>query len=156
VPQPTEPKESPMPIPTPQPATTTATTTEITPGSATTTEEGTQNPGIVTAASSMNNLCIVGSAAKLWVLLLILYAIFAVTLMAQRLDETSPRTREWNIALILAVFIGLLLFWYVSAQCRTGPWAPAIATLIAVVGLVATMLKPQIHQQILLLKEPRK
>ena len=124
--------------------------------SSTTTVPQVDNGGIVTATNALNNLCLVGGASKLWAILLVLYLVFVLTLVLQKFDETNLYSREWNVALILAVFVGLLLFWYVSAQCRTGSWAPAIATLIAIVGLIATMLKPEIQHQILLLKEPRK
>ena len=124
--------------------------------SSTTTVPQVDNGGIVTATNALNNLCLVGGASKLWAILLVLYLVFVLTLVLQKFDETNLYSREWNVALILAVFVGLLLFWYISAQCRTGSWAPAIATLIAIVGLIATMLKPEIQHQILLLKEPRK
>ncbi|MBI5470602.1 hypothetical protein HY968_04795 [Candidatus Kaiserbacteria bacterium] len=124
--------------------------------SSTTTVPQIETTGAVTATNALNNLCLVGGASKLWAILLVLYLIFVLTLVLQKFDEASLYSREWNVALILAIFVGLLLFWYVSAQCRTGSWAPALATLIAIVGLIATMLKPEIQHQILLLKEPRK
>ena len=113
------------------------------------------NPAIVSATSSLGNLCVDGGSSKLWVVLLILYALFVITLCAQQFD-TASRIREWNIALILAVFLGLLVFWYVSAVCRTGPWAPAITTLIAVAGLLYSMLKSPQSSEMLLLKDGKK
>lgn len=113
------------------------------------------NPAIVSATSSLGNLCVDGGSSKLWIILLILYALFVITLCAQRFD-TASRIREWNIALILAVFLGLLIFWYVSAVCRTGPWAPAITTLIAVAGLLYSMLRQPQNSEMLLLKGGKK
>lgn len=116
----------------------------------------TTNPGLVSASSSLGNLCANGGGGKLWVVLLVLYAIFTFTLCAQNFGADSSKVREWNIGLLLAVFAGLLVFWYMSAVCRTGPWAPAVATLIALAGLLFTMLKPAGVQQILLLRDGKK
>lgn len=113
------------------------------------------NPALVSAMSSLGNLCADGGSSRLWVVLLVLYAIFAFTLCAQNF-EAGPNVRQWNIGLMLAIFAGLLVFWYISALCRTGPWAPALATLIAIAGLLYTMLKPGGTNQILLLKDGKK
>jgi hypothetical protein len=76
-------------------------------------------------------------------------------LCAQKFEVNSS-VRDWNIGLILAVFAGLLIFWYVSAVCRTGAWAPALATAITIAGLLYTMLKADDTQEILLLKDGKK
>ena len=115
----------------------------------------TYNPGIVAAMNSLGNLCADGGATRLWVVLLVLFALFTFTLSAQKFEANSS-VRDWNIGLILAVFVGLLIFWYASAVCRTGPWAPAIATLITIVGLLYSMLKTDDSQEILLLKDGKK
>ncbi len=115
----------------------------------------TPNAGLVSAMSSLGNLCVDGGATKLWVVLLVLFALFTITLSAQRFDVNTS-VRDWNIGLILAVFVGLLVFWYISAVCRTGPWAPAVATLITIAGLLYSMLKPDDTQEILLLKDGKK
>jgi hypothetical protein len=112
----------------------------------------TSNPGIVAAVNSLGNLCADGGATRLWVVLLVLFALFAFTLSVQRF-EPNTSVRDWNIGLILAVFVGLLVFWYASAVCRTGPWAPAVATFITIVGLLYSMLRTDDTQEILLLKD---
>jgi hypothetical protein len=113
------------------------------------------NPGIVGAASSLRSLCIDGGAKRLWVVLLILFGLFAFMLSTQKLEGGSVM-RDWNIGLILLVFIGLQIFWYASAQCRTGAWAPAFATLIAIAGLLYSMFKPDDKHEILLLNDGKK
>ena len=129
--------------------------TSNTSASAGTSTSGTNvSPGIVAATNSLGTLCADGGASRLWIVLLILYAIFVFVLCAQKPD-TQTRVKEWNIVLILAVFLGLIIFWYVSAICRAGPWAPALATLIAVAGLLYTTLKQE-PQQLLLLKNGEK
>jgi hypothetical protein len=122
---------------------------------ATSTATSSYNPGIVAAMNSLGSLCADGGATRLWVVLLVLYVLFVFTLCAQKF-QVNTSIRDWNVGLILAVFIGLLVFWYVSAACRTGPWAPAIATLIAIVGLLYTMLKGDELSEVLLLKDGRK
>jgi hypothetical protein len=113
------------------------------------------NPGTVSAMSSLGNLCVDGGATRLWVVLLVLFALFCFILCAQKFEVNSS-VRDWNIGLILAVFVALLIFWYVSAACRTAGWAPALATLITIAGLLYTMLKSDDTQEILLLKDGKK
>jgi hypothetical protein len=115
----------------------------------------TRNPGIVGAVTSLGNLCVNGGATRLWVVLLVLFALFCFTLCVQKF-EVGSSVRDWNIGLILAVFVGLLIFWYVSAVCRTGAWAPALATGITIIALLYTMLKSDDTQEILLLKDGKK
>lgn len=114
-----------------------------------------RNDALVGAISSLGNLCVDGGASKLWVVLLILFALFCITLCSQRF-ETGSSVRDWNIGLILSVFVGLLIFWYVSSACRAGSWAPALATLITIAGLLYSMLKSDDTQEILLLKDGKK
>ncbi len=141
--------------PTARPVSTTDTPTPIGTGSGTASATGTNNPGVVAAMSSLGNLCTDGGSARLWIVLLVLFALFTFTLSVRRLEATT-NVRDWNIGLILAVFVGLLIFWYTSAVCRAGPWAPALATLITIVGLLYSMLKSDDTQEILLLKDGKK
>jgi len=113
------------------------------------------SPGVETAVNSLGNLCTNGGATRLWVVLLVLFAIFCIILCAQKFEINSS-VRDWNIGLILAVFVALLIFWYVSSACRTGAWAPALATFITIVGLLYTMLKGDDAQEILLLKDGKR
>jgi len=139
----------------PRPTTKPSSGTGAPSGGTTSAATSTRNPGIVSAMTSLGNLCADGGATRLWVVLLVLFALFCFTLCAQRF-ETGTSVRDWNIGLILAVFLGLLVFWYISAACRTGAWAPAIATLITIVALLYTMLKKDDTQEILLLKDGKK
>ena len=123
--------------------------------SSTSTDIGAKDIGLVAATNSLGKLCANGGASKLWIVLLILYALFVITLLMQESGSTGTG-REWNIALILGVFLALLLFWYISAVCRTGPWAPAIATLIAVLGLIYVMFHDDEPRGILLLRDGKK
>lgn len=100
----------------------------------------TSAPMFVGALHSLGNLCQVGGASRLWIVLVVLYALFVITLILQKPDTFGDRTLEWNIALILILFLGLVAFWYLSLSCRTGPWAPAATTGIAIIGLVALLI----------------
>lgn len=109
------------------------------------------------APNAMSELCISPTGtARLWIVLLVLYAVFIGMLFIQNTDPAMPRLREWYMALTLAVLIVLLLFWYMSAACRTGAWAPTIATLLACVGCIAIAQKHGGIPKILLLKEKGK
>jgi len=114
-----------------------------------------KNIGLVAVSNSLGKLCARGGSSKLWALLLVLYAIFVITLLAQKIEQ-GDLGKEWNIALILALFLGLLIFWYVSAVCRTGPWAPALATFICVAGLIFCIIEKETPRSPLLLKDGRK
>jgi hypothetical protein len=63
---------------------------------------------------------------------------------------------DWNVGLVVAGFLGLLFFWYVSAACRTGSWAPILATIIACAGLIALTQSGTADRAVLLLKDPKK
>ena len=123
-------------------------------GSASSTE-GVQNAGIVGATSALGALCAHGGGSRLWFVLLVLYVVFVVLLCIQK-KEAGPAIKEWNIVLILAVFLGLLVFWYMSAMCRAGFWTPILATLIAVGGLLYTAFQDVGPQEFLLLKDAEK
>jgi len=124
-------------------------------GTVGTSGEATSAPMFVGALHSLGNLCQVGGASRLWIVLVVLYALFVLTLILQRPDSFGERTLEWNIALILVLFLGLVAFWYLSLSCRTGPWAPAASTGIAVIGLVGLMIlgRPMTRPVLLLEKK---
>lgn len=89
--------------PAPQPTKPAATTTHIAP--------------LVTATHSLGDACLkAGGPAKLWGILLVLYAVFVwiISIMRGKDIESS----DWNVGLVVAGFLGLLFFWYVSAACR--------------------------------------
>ena len=109
----------------------------------------------VIASSSVGKLCSVGGANVLWYLLVALFAIFALILTFQKPTESDVHLREWNMALILAVFLGLMVFWYVSASCRTGVWVPFVVAGIAGISLFLLALRND-SPEMLLLQESKK
>ena len=109
-----------------------------------------KNAGIVGASNALGALCSTGGGAKLWFVLLVLYTAFVVLLSFQKFE--APTVKEWNIVLILGVFLGLLVFWYMSALCRAGFWTPILATLIATGGVIYTAIQPVVSADTLLLK----
>ena len=111
----------------------------------------------IVAHGPVAKLCATGGATGLWVILLALFALFVIVLLIQRQSPADHYMREWNIALILGIFVALLIFWYVSAICRAGSWVPAVSTLIACLGVLAHMFKSDGDEDILLLEEhPKK
>lgn len=116
----------------------------------------TATPALVTATHSLGNACVgAGAPARLWTILLVLYAAFVwlLTMMRGKAGEST----DWNVALVVTGFLALLFFWYVSAVCRTGSWAPILATIIACVGLIAlTQSTPATEETPLLLVDPKK
>lgn len=101
------------------------------------TPTATSTAPLVTATHSLGDTCgTKNGPVKLWAILLVLYALF-VWLLASRRITSGSDDQDWNVALTVAGFLALLFFWYVSAACRTGSWAPILATIIACVGLIA-------------------
>lgn len=93
---------------------------------------------VVTAAQALGDVCATPTgSARLGVVLIVLYAIFAAAFVSQKDGVSDTRLkRDRHVVLILAIFVALLFFWYLSAPCRVGPWAPALATLVACGGLL--------------------
>jgi hypothetical protein len=113
------------------------------------------NAGLVAAVHSLGKLCANGGESSLWAVLLVLYALFVFVLCAQKV-EVGTRSKDWNIALILALFLILMAFWYTSSLCRAGPWAPGVATFIAVLGLLYSTMSDSGTSEVLLLKDSKK
>lgn len=120
------------------------------------TSTGVHFPGLaslVTANTAAGAACASPTgSARLWVVLIVLYAIFSAILYFQE-GIPSPRTREWYVVAILAILAGLLLFWYLSAACRTGGWAPIAALIVAGISVLALLWKHPAAPQILLLED---
>ena len=108
---------------------------------------------LVGALHSLGNLCQIGGASRLWIVLIVLYGLFVLTLLLQNPDTFGEKSLEWNIALILLLYVGLVAFWYLSVNCRTGAWAPAIATAIAIFGLICLLILGKIEERPVLLLE---
>lgn len=118
------------------------------------TSSATSAPALVTAIHSLGDLCTAQSGpAKLWIVLLVLYAIFVWFLVSQK--RGAGESRDWSVALVVAAFLGLLFFWYISAACRTGSWAPILATIIACAGLIALTQSEGKGTDLLLLEDPK-
>lgn len=113
-------------------------------------------PVLVTATHSLGGTCGANNGpARLWVILLVLYAIFVWVLASQK-EEVWKGGRDWSVGLTVVGFIALLFFWYISASCRTGAWAPVLATLIACAGLIALTRSGTTGGSILLLKDGKR
>ena len=116
----------------------------------------TSAPQLVTATHSLGNTCgTQNGPSKLWVVLCVLYAVF-VWLLASQTGLGDRESRDWNVALVVAGFLALLFFWYISAACRTGSWAPILATIIACAGLIALTQSGTRGGNMLLLQDPQR
>jgi hypothetical protein len=114
---------------------------------------GTSAPQLVTATHALGTTCgTQNGPTKLWVVLCVLYAVF-VWLLASQAGLGDKESRDWNVALVVAGFLALLFFWYISAACRTGSWAPILATVIACAGLIALTQSGGKGASILLLRD---
>jgi len=92
---------------------------------------------VLGASRALGKLCINATGtARLWIVLVVLYAIFIGILLAQGNKDRTPHLREWHIGTILVILVVLLLFWYMAPSCRAGAWAPALATLVACIGCI--------------------
>jgi apolipoprotein N-acyltransferase len=112
-------------------------------------------PTLVTATHSLGTVCTTGAGpTKLWALLLVLYAAF-VALLASMRKKAGESELDWSIPLTVLSFLGLLFFWYLSAVCRTGAWAPIVATIIACAGLIVMTFEEE-QDNILLLEDTKK
>ncbi|MEN9561596.1 MAG: hypothetical protein RIQ56_869 [Candidatus Parcubacteria bacterium] len=94
----------------------------------------------VGALHSLGNLCVTGGSNRLWIVLIVLFALFTFVLMMQKTDLLGIKTLEWHSALLLLIFLGLIAFWYFSRACRAGSWVPIVAACITLCGLVGLFL----------------
>ncbi|OGG58113.1 hypothetical protein A2853_01175 [Candidatus Kaiserbacteria bacterium RIFCSPHIGHO2_01_FULL_55_17] len=89
-----------------------------------------------TTQNILKDICIGAGAARLWLILLALFAaIVAFAAFGQPQLPPSMRTQEWTAAAIVVPFLLLFGLWYFAESCRTSPWVPVIATIIALAGL---------------------
>jgi hypothetical protein len=79
-----------------------------------------------------------GGAFRLWLILLVVYVLIVIVAVVGK-PQMPPalRTQEWTAAAIVVPFLLLFGFWYFVESCRTSPWIPVIATIIALAGLSA-------------------
>lgn len=127
----TVPKPKP-PAPTPAPAPSTSTTTQ---GGAKGTSTATSG-AILATQNILKDVCAGAGADRLWFILLAIFvAIVAFAVFGQAQLPPAMRTQEWTAAAIVVPFLLLFALWYFVESCRTSPWVPVIATIIALAGL---------------------
>lgn len=111
------------------------------------------NTVFVGALHSLGTVCTKASSWKLWAILLVLYFLFVLALALQMPESLSDGSRGWNIVLIIVLLLALLGLWYLSATCRSGPWAPIIAIVLALAGIRALTRKPVAESPVLLIEK---
>ena len=96
-------------------------------------------------AGVLKNICSTSNAPRLWGILLFVYAVLvAAVVFGQTRMPAMMRSQEAIAATIVIPFLLLFGLWYFAESCRINAWAPAIATVIALVGLsVAFWDKPK-------------
>lgn len=125
----TAPKPKPVPAPAPTPVSKTPTSTAVKPITAT-------SAAFATTQSILKNMCTGAGADRLWFVLLALFAaVVAFAVFGQAQLPPALRTQEWTAAAIVVPFLLLFGLWYFVESCRTTPWVPVIATVIALAGL---------------------
>lgn len=136
------PTPTPRPNPTQQPRPTGTGTGSSTVQPPATSTTPTTTPATTTGGTVANTtVCSTTSgAAGLWLVLLALYALTTALAATGQIQKMYPRlgyAREWNAAAVVLPFLLLFAFWTFVPGCRTAPWTPALAILIAVAGLAA-------------------
>ena len=105
--------------------------------------------------SPMERLCSsTTSAYRLWLVLLVLYAILVGGLLWLEfpMSWTWAQAPERVASAILVLLILLLGFWYFSIPCRAALWMPLVAFLIAILGLLAAFWNHPRMTQLLLIE----
>lgn len=144
----TPPSAAPSPTPVTSPATgTTAPKPKPTPAPASAVKPATTTGGgakettatsaaFATTQNILKDICTGAGADRLWFILLAIFvAIVAFAVFGQAQLPPAMRTQEWMAAAIVVPFLLLFGLWYFAESCRTSPWVPVIATIIALAGL---------------------
>ncbi len=135
-PKPVPPTTISKPKPTPVATTTKPVTATTTVGKVTGTTA--TSAALATTQSILKDMCANVGSTRLWFVLLALFAaIVAFVVFGQPQIPLAMRTQEWTAASIVVPFLLLFGFWYFVESCRTSPWVPVIATVIALAGLSA-------------------
>lgn len=93
---------------------------------------------IASAGSTIAEMCAEGGALRLWIVLLVVYAlIVGGVILGQPKLPSYLQSQEWAATAIVVPFLLLFGFWYFAEGCRTSAWIPVIATVIALAGLAA-------------------
>ncbi|MBI4090674.1 MAG: hypothetical protein HY422_01480 [Candidatus Komeilibacteria bacterium] len=125
-----KPKPAPAPAPTPTPASKAPTSTAAKPTTTAT------SAAFATTQSILKGMCAGTGADRLWFVLLALFAaVVAFAVFGQSQLPPALRTQEWTAAAIVVPFLLLFGLWYFVESCRTTPWVPVIATIVALAGL---------------------
>lgn len=111
-----------------------------------------------TVQSPLRNVCSSDTSAyRLWLILLVLYALIVGAALWAEFPMSMPwaRTPERIATVILLLLLLLLGFWYFSVSCRAALWMPLVAFLIAVLGLLAAFWNHPRVTQLLLVQDAK-
>jgi hypothetical protein len=103
----------------------------------------------------VSDYCKMGGAARVWLLLIALYAVFLTLIVLYR--EKLPqvlRTDEALSALIVGPFLLLFAVWYLAPFCRAATWVPFFATALAIGALLLAFRATVSHETDLTLLTP--
>jgi len=119
----------------------------------------TATPVVGVMLNPLMNLCVsAASAYRLWLILLVLYALVVGGLLWLEfpMSWNWAKTPERIASIILILLVLLLAFWYLSSACRAALWMPLLAFLIAILGLLAAFWNhPKVTQLLLLEEKPK-
>ncbi len=122
---------APKPAPTPAP-----TPVSVTPSTSTKPTVTATSAAFMTTQNILKGMCTGAGADRLWFILLAVFAaIVAFAVFGQSQVPPALRSQEWTAAAIVVPFLLLFGLWYFVESCRTTPWVPVIATIIALAGL---------------------
>src|SRR3989338_1371121 len=128
--------------------------------STTSTSTATTVPVVGVTQNPLKNICASDTSAyRLWLILLVLYALVVGALLWAEFPMSLPwsRTPERIAAIILILLLLLLGFWYFSISCRAALWMPLVAFLVAVLGLLAAFWNhPRVTKMLLVQETPKK
>ena len=113
---------------------------------------------VSTVQSQLRSICASDTSAyRLWLILLVLYALIVGVALWAEFPMSLPwaRTPERVATIILVLLLLLLGFWYFSVSCRAALWMPLVAFLIAVLGLLAAFWNHPRVTQLLLIQETK-
>ena len=102
----------------------------------TTSATGSSPSALASIQDRLVEQCAAGGAFRLWIVLLAVYALIMITAVFGQLPAPQTYSRGQRMATIIVPFALLLGFWYVVESCRATVWAPGVALLIALLGLL--------------------
>ncbi len=100
-------------------------------------EEGSKVPFTIAGLQNkLVELCLAGSAPRLWILLVAVYAVIVIVAVFTQLPSPQTYSVGQRTATVIVPFALLAAFWFFSEACRTGLWAPITSIVLALAGLV--------------------